>query len=131
MTLLWMSDHFPAAEYVGIDFDDRCVATAARLAEHLMLERAQFLCMDAAEFDYSGVDFVFVANQVRPKRRVLERVAATVEHAISVVVREPTSIGRLLAEPVAEDLPPGYTVMRAGVSSAAFLSRDLFLELDA
>jgi len=128
-TLLWMADHFPAADYVGIDFDDRCVATAARLADHLMLNQVKFICMDAAEFDYSGVDFVFVANQVRPKQRVLERVAATIERAISVVVREPTSIGRLLAEPVGDDLPPGYTVVRVGASSAAFLSRDLFLDL--
>jgi hypothetical protein len=125
-TLLWMADHFPGARYVGLDVDERCVAVATRLAHQLALPNVTFVHTDAAVYDYAGVDFVFVANQVRPKVAVLERIAGTIGHPVTVVVREPTALGRLFAEPV-DDLPPGYRIEHVGDASRAFLSRDVFL----
>ncbi len=127
-TLLWMADHHPATSYVGLDVDPRCVDVATRLAARLRLSNVTFVHMDATAYDYTGADFVFVANQVRPKRTVLERIAATIARPVQVVVREPTPIGRLFAEPFG-DLPSGYRIERVGGASRAFLSRDVFLRL--
>jgi hypothetical protein len=127
-TLLWMADHFPGASYVGLDVDERCIDVASRVAKQLELTNVTFVQTDAAAYDYAGVDFVFVANQVRPKVGVLERIAATIGHPVTVVVREPTAVGRLFAEPV-DVLPPGYRVEHVGDASRAFLSRDVFLTL--
>ena len=127
-TLLWMADHHAATSYVGLDIDERCVDVATRLAACLRLTNVTFVHTDAAAYDYEGTDFVFVANQVRPKRAVLERIAGTIGRPVQVVVREPTEIGRLFAEPV-DDLPFGYRIERIGDASRAFLSRDVFLRL--
>ena len=72
-----------------------------------------------------------MANQVAPKRRVLERIRATADRAVTVIARDPYDNGWLLAEPVLGNLPEGYRLLRTGAESRLYLSRDLVLSLDA
>lgn len=129
-TLLWFSDQLPAIDYIGLDIDPDCVELANRLAAALGRHNLRFTTIDGSDFDYSGADFVYVANQVVPKRTVLERLLQYATPQLQVVVREPTHLGELLATPVRPDLPAGFAIRASGPVSQAFLSYDLLLRCE-
>jgi hypothetical protein len=124
-TLFWLRDHFPRARYTGLDIDARCVGTATKLTEAMGIEM-DFKVIDGRDYDFAGADFVYVANQVAPKKPVLEQVGRG-GNVTRVVVREPTRKGELLAEAVRYDLPEEFVVESEGVESPIFLSYDLLL----
>ncbi len=125
-TLLWLRDHFPDADYTGIDLNAGCVERAARVAKVMGIANMRFEVMDGCHCDFEGVDFVYVANQVVPKKAVLQQIgrSSCVSH---VVVREPTRRGELLAETVRYDLPEAFAIQDQGAESPTFLSYDLIL----
>jgi hypothetical protein len=126
-TLFWLHDHYPAIDYIGLDVDAECVALASQAVSALNATGIQILNQDGAEYDFSGVDFIFVANQVTPKKAVLERIAVTSDIDAQVVVRNPINLGNLLAECIQNNLPPRFSVQHQGNVSQAFLSMNLFL----
>ena len=123
-TLFWLCDHFPRAHYTGLDIDARCVGTATKLTEAMGIAM-DFKVIDGRDYDFADADFVYVANQVAPKKAVLEQVGRS--GVTRVVVREPTRKGELLAEAVRYDLPEEFVVEGEGVESPIFLSYDLLL----
>ena len=129
-TLFWLYDHYPNIIYLGLDIDAKCVELASQLLNTLDITGIQILHGDGQEFNFSKVDFVFIANQVTPKKAVLSRILDTAEGNVQVVVRDPTPLGRLFAECVRDDLPSGFSVRDEGNESQTFLSVNLFLERD-
>ena len=126
-TMFWLSDHFPDIDCIGLDIDAETVALAAGLASRLGRSQLRFLSIDGCDFDFSGADFVFVANHVMPKRAVLEQLLRSGKQGVQVVVREPTRLGELLAESVRPDMPAGFSIAESGEDSRTFLSYDLVL----
>jgi len=124
--LLWLRDHFPEARCTGLDLDSRCVERAAHVTSIMGIDNVQFEVVDGSHYVFDGVDFVYVANQVVPKKAVLQQIvrSSCVSH---VVVREPTRKGELLAEAVRYDLPIEFAVHAQGEESPVFLSYDLIL----
>jgi hypothetical protein len=125
-TLLWLRDNFPMLHYVGLDIDPGCVKMATELVTALGIDNVRFDVIDGRQYDFGGIDFVYVANHVVPKRAVLEQIARSTSVG-QVVVREPTSVGELLAEAVRDDLPPVFVADAVGAASGQFLSYDLLL----
>ena len=126
-TLLWLRDNFPAIRYVGLDIDPGCVKMAAELVIALGFGNVQCTAFDGRNYDYSGIDFVYVANHVVPKRAVLEHIARS-PSVRQVVVREPTPLGELVAEAVRPNLPPVFVADTAGsVGGMTNMSYDLLL----
>jgi predicted O-methyltransferase YrrM len=125
-TLLWLRDNFPIMRYVGLDIDPSCVKMATELVTALGIDNVRFDVIDGRQYDFGGIDFVYVANHVVPKRAVLEQIARSTSVG-QVVVREPTSVGELLTEAVRDDLPPVFVADAAGAASGQFLSYDLLL----
>jgi SAM-dependent methyltransferase len=126
-TVLWLRDHQPSLACVGVDVDPTTVTLAKALAERFSLADLTFLEADGCAFDYAGFDFVYVANQVTPKSRALERIAATADRDVQVVVRNPYGLGWLLAECVRNRLPERFQISAEGSRSPGFLSVDLVL----
>jgi hypothetical protein len=126
-TLLWLRDHHPLLECVGIDIDPTSVTLAGRLVERLALADFTLMRADGCAVDYADFDFIYVANQVTPKGRALERIAATADADVRVVVRNPYGLGWLLAECVRDRLPERFWVAAEGPRSPGFLSVDLAL----
>jgi hypothetical protein len=125
-TLLWLRDHFPMIHYVGLDIDPTCVKMATELVEALGFDNVHFNAIDGRQYDFGGIDFVYVGNYVVPKRAVLEQIARS-PSVRQVVVREPTPAGgELLAEAVKPDLPPVFVADAAGVVGG-IVSYDLLL----
>lgn len=125
-TLFWLRDHFPDADYTGIDLNVGCVERAARVAKVMGIVNMRFEVMDGCHCDFEGVDFVYVANQVVPKKSVLQQISRC-KCVSRVAVREPTRRGELLAEAVRYDLPSAFAIQYQGIESPAFLSYDLIL----
>jgi hypothetical protein len=126
-TLLWLRDNFPMLRCVGLDIDPRCVKMATELVAALSIDNVRFELIDGRQYDFCGIDFVYVANHVVPKRAVLEQIARSTS-VRQVVVREPTTVGELLAEAVRPDLPSVFVADAAGAASGRFvLSYDLLL----
>jgi hypothetical protein len=126
-TLFWLYDHYSTINYVGLDIDAECVALASKATNALKIKGIQILNRDGREFDFSGVDFIFIANQISPKKAVLERIADTSDRDVQLVVRNPTRLGRLFAECIRDNLPLGFSIQHDGKESRAFLSANLFL----
>ena len=125
-TLFWLHDHYHEARYTGLDIDAGCVGMANTLAEAMGINDIDFKLANGSDYEYDGVDFVFLANQVIAKKAVLEQVSRS-DSVGQVVVREPTRRGELLAEAVRYDLPREFVVMNKGAENSVFLSYDLFL----
>jgi len=125
-TLYWLHDHYHEARYTGLDIDTRCLEMANTLTKAMGINDIDFKLANGGDYDYNGVDFVFVANQVVAKKAVLEQVRRS-DSVNRVVVREPTRRGELLSEAVRHDLPRGFTVVNEGADNSVFLSYDLFL----
>jgi hypothetical protein len=126
-TALWLRDHYPLLECLCVDIDGRSVALAHRLVEKFAFTGLVMREADGCAIDYGGFDFVYVANQVTPKARVLERLATTANAGVRVVVRNPYGVGLLLAECVRTALPERFVVRAEGTRSPGFLSVDLVL----
>jgi Methyltransferase domain len=124
-TLLWLRDNFPTLRYVGLDIDPDCVEMATELVAALGIDNVHFESIDGRQYDYSGADFVYVANYVTPKRAVLEQIARSTS-VRRVVVREPTRGGELLAEAVRFDLPSVFVADAAG-AEVGIMMYDLLL----
>lgn len=126
-TLFWLYDHYPAIDYIGLDINANCVALASKVINALNISKVHILNHDGCEFDFSGFDCIFIANQVTPKTRVLDRIAKTSDISAQVVVRNPTFTGKLLAECVRNILPSEFSIEYEGNESQTFLSMNLFL----
>ena len=127
-TLFWLHDHFPHMQYVGLDIDTRCVAMATLLTKATGMNNIHFEVVNGSYYNFRGADFVYIANQVIPKRAVLEQISRRAG-PLQVVVREPTRKGELLAEAIRHDLPSEFAIETAGTGSQDFLSYDLSLRL--
>ena len=124
-TLLWLRDNFPRVHYIGLDLNPDCVKIAAELVRSLGIDNIHFTVVDGRHYDFVDADFVYVANHVVPKRTVLEQIARS-SSVRQVVVREPTSVGELLAEAVRPNLPAGFVADATG-AAGGIMSYDLLL----
>ena len=56
--------------------------------------------LDGCEYDYKDADFVYVANFVPPKNKVLERIALTAPNHVQIIIESPLLMGKILFEEV-------------------------------
>ncbi len=128
-TLFYLYDRYPKLEYIGIDIDSVALTTAKEAMYLLGMEKICLVEADGSQFDYVDAGFVYIANQVSPKSLVLERIAATADETVQVVMRDPTRRGKLLADCGKDFLPRQFSLVRKGKESQHFLSLDLLLRL--
>ena len=128
-TLFYLYDRYPTLEYIGIDIDSVALAMAKEAMCLLGIEKICLVQADGSEFDYVEAGLVYIANQVCPKSLVLERIAATADETVQVVMRDPTRRGKLLADCGKDVLPSQFSLVRKSKESQDFLSLDLLLRL--
>ena len=112
---------------MALDVDSRAAGLARRVIAAMGEPRVRIECGDGAGYDFRGPDVVYLANQVSRKDRVLERVRDTAAPEAVVIVREPYSVGRLVAESVERRLPPPFRVGAVGEGNPVFFSRHVVL----
>ncbi len=127
VTLLHVLDRTDVAEAVGLDINQRAVAMANQLGENSGLKRLRTLVSNGAGFDFTGADLVYIANMVSPKARILSRIVDQTPGHTRIILRDPHSIGALLAETGVADLDARLEYYGDGSSSQQFLSKHVFL----
>ena len=128
VTLLQVAERTQARSLVGLDIDSISIEHARKLMGYLRQERVRIHREDGGEYNYASADVVYVANLVRPKARVLARIADTAPGGTQVIVREPLDAGRLFTEAGADRLDSRFRITGQGPGDSLFLSRHVFLQ---
>jgi hypothetical protein len=124
---LLVRDATPVPEIVALDTDARAAAIARSVIRAMGDRRVHIECCDGGSHDYVEADVVYLANQVSMKARVLERVRDTAPADAVVILREPFSVGRLVAESVEPHLPSPFRIAAYGEKNPDFFSRHVLL----
>lgn len=124
---LFIHDHTATPEIVALDTHPPAIEMAARLVAAFAPHRVRIVEGDGSLFDYADADIVYVANQVSPKKGVLQRIADTTGTRTQVLLRDPFGFGRLFAEAGVSNLDPRFVVARVGEGNRRFLSRHVLL----
>jgi hypothetical protein len=127
MTLYHVHDRTEIPELVALDLNAQAVATVQLTVHRFGLDRIQAHVTSGEEYDYGVADVIYVANLVRPKWRVLQRIADTAPSTTTVVLREPYSLGRLLTERGADRLDPRLEIVKSSPPELSHFSRHVFL----
>ena len=127
---LLVRDATAVPEIVALDVDSRAAGLARRVIAAMGEPRVRIECSDGAGYDFRGADVVYLANQVSRKDRVLEQVRDTGLRHTVVIVREPYSVGRLVAESVGHRLPHPFHLGTFGEGNPDFYSRHVLLARD-
>jgi hypothetical protein len=131
MTLYHVHDKTDAAELLAIVVDADAIATVAEMARRFGLRRLSARAIAGEQFDYSGADVIYVANLVRPKRLVLQRIAETAPRSATIVLRDPYSLGRLLTERGTDVLDRRLEIAKVASPELSHFSRHVFLRFAA
>ncbi len=124
-TLLHVLERTRIPRAVGIDIQPSAVQAAAALLER-HAGRIDVVRAEGAGFDFSGSDFVYVANLVEDKQGILERIAATASDKVRIALRQPVGLGEVVAE--RGRAPAGFRLSQYGPREGRFASRHAFLE---
>ena len=131
MTLYHVHDRTDVAELVAIDVDVDAIETVNATARRFGLHRVSANVVSGERFDYARADVIYVANLVRPKASVLERIADTAPRDAAIVLREPYSLGRLLTERGTDHLDQRLKVASVSPPELSHFSRHVFLRFAA
>jgi hypothetical protein len=127
MTLYHVHDRTEVVELIAIDIEDEAVGIVNETARRFGLNRISAAVASGEQYDYSQADIIYVANLVRPKRNVLERIADMAPAGAMVVLREPYSLGRLLTERGVDHLDPRLEIVKVSPPELSHFSRHVFL----
>lgn len=128
VTALHIIDRTAVDNVVCLDILPESIEMANQLKDKFGWTKISFECCDGSAYDFSNADFIYVANMVRPKKRVLKAILESCKPDASIVVREPYGLGQLWAEPSADAFKGMARIIAYGEGSR-FLSRDMFLTL--
>jgi Nicotianamine synthase protein len=128
MTALHIIDQYPNIHIDAMDIDLLAIRTAQQVVDRFSLSNHISLHHhNGIAHDYQATDIVYIANLVRPKHKVLDRIHATCRPNTLVILRDPTEIGKRYAESGLTTLRPEFTVEYVGNGDNTFHSRHVFL----
>ncbi len=105
-TIFHIFDRTAIPDIIGLDVVPDAIETARALTRRFGLSRVRLEVCDGQEFDYDGAQLVFISNMVSPKAGVLSRIADTAPAEVQIILRDPYSLGLLLAESGQRNLDP-------------------------
>ena len=129
VTLMSVADRCPDMSITGLDIDPEALDTARKVISASVFDRIGVAKSDGVAFSYVDSEIVYVANLVSPKTLVLDQIAATARIGTLVVLRDPTTAGKHLAESGIDSLGSCYVLEGVGLDSEVFHSRHVFLRL--
>jgi len=128
-TLFYASQHCLTESCLGIDSDFEAIGLASQLVGKLKIRNVSFKHVDGRDFNYSDFDAVFVANLVKGKVEILNKLEAELPYNATVILRDPWGVGRDIAESARETLGPSWIVNGEGEKCSNFFSQNFFLQL--
>jgi hypothetical protein len=129
MTLYHVHDRTAVPHLIAVDVDAQAVELVTRTVLAFRLKRISTHTGAGESYDFSDADVIYVANLVRPKKTVLDRIAETAPRGAVVVLRDPFSLGRLLTDRGMDHVGGRIEVMGHGPSELSHFSRHVFLRV--
>ena len=128
MTALHIVKKYPNIKIDALDIDCSAVDTAQKLIDCLGLnDNIRLYHNNGLTFDYSEASIVYVANLVRPKSAVLQKIHLCCKSNTLVVLRDPTKTGDIYAESGLSSIDDSFSVEGFGCDDETFHSRHVFL----
>ena len=124
ITMFYLHEATDAQEIIGLDVVPDAVETSAAIGRKLGYDRMRTVVCNGADFDYAGVDFVYVASMVSGKRDVIARVLETAPEDVRLALWEPLSLGQLWLESSEPESIPGLEII--GYGPVVRQSHDVF-----
>lgn len=86
---------------IALDVSQDSLTLSKKVLEKLQLSsRVSNVCINGSSFDYSEFDGVHVANFVKDKKGVLNRISETVKKNAVIIVRSPRQLSSLIYESI-------------------------------
>ncbi len=128
VTILHVLAKTDVPSVVGLDVSKAAIEIVRTHVDRLDLKRFQVLHADGSTYSYENADVIYVANLVSPKTVTLARIASTARCGTPVIVRDPISLGRLIADRGIDVCGELFMLRDVGPGNNRFLSRHVFSE---
>lgn len=116
-------------QVVGLDVRPQAIRRARQIQDTFGIDRLSFEACDGQSYNFSDASIVYITNMVEPKSAVLQRIAETAPEDVRIIVRDPYSLGRLFTQRGTDNLNDQLIVAGFGPPEEAFLSRNVYLQL--
>ena len=126
VTLWHVADQTRVPNLLGLDVDVEAVAWGRQVLEAIDPARMRLERQAGEQAHFGEADIVYVANLVSRKAQVLERIAATARPGTQVALRDPFSVGLLLAERGVDVLAKRFRLTGQGTPGLRFYSKHVF-----
>ncbi|EGG95021.1 hypothetical protein IMCC1989_1967 [gamma proteobacterium IMCC1989] len=128
MTVLHIINKYPSLKVDAIDIDPAALKVTENLIKQLGLQdKIKLYCNNGLNHDYSLSSIVYIANLVRPKAEVLNKVWQDCKKDTLIVLRDPTESGGIYAEAGLPSAGNKFLVEGFGKNDNTFHSRHVFL----
>ncbi|MBW2457694.1 MAG: hypothetical protein JRI68_24530 [Deltaproteobacteria bacterium] len=125
-TLWHVRDQTAVPNILGLDVDAEAVTWGRQVLRAIDPTRMRLQCQAGEQAHFGEADIIYVANLISRKAEVLERIAETARPGTQVALRDPFSVGLLLAERGAEVLAERFSVTGQGTPGLRFYSQHVF-----
>jgi hypothetical protein len=127
-TILYIYENTDIENIIGLDNNQEAVFMAGEMVRSQNLPRIKFLHYDGTLYDYNDADIIYVANFVRPKKKIFHRIAETAKTNVQIVTRTPVMFGRMLYEDTLPSLHPRLSLIQEGEINWFFLWKPLLIK---
>lgn len=128
-TILCLYDNTQASNIVGLDNNQESIYIAREMMKNInSSSRINLQHCEGLNYDYGKADLIYVANFIKPKKKVIDRIAQTAKHGANIIVRSPVSFGRMLYEDALDNLNPLLTILKEGDINKNFLFKPIILK---
>lgn len=127
-TILYIYENTNIENIIGLDNNQEAVFMAGEMIRSQNLPRIKFLHFDGTLYDYHDADIVYVANFVRPKKKIFQRIAETAKTNVQIVTRTPVMFGRMLYEDTLPSLHSRLSLIQEGDINWFFLWKPLLIK---
>ena len=89
-TMLYSHNETDVDRVIAIDYDEKAISSAARLAEFMKLDKLTLVHIDAREYDYADLDAIYLTGFLHPKSEILKSIAASAKSGTQILVESCT-----------------------------------------
>ncbi|MCR9204267.1 MAG: hypothetical protein NXH75_06810 [Halobacteriovoraceae bacterium] len=112
---------------IGLDIDQEAINLATQLTSFLKVDGVIYLRANGVDFDFSETDVVFIANLVRGKANLLEKLSSQLSSGDHVILREPFEKGCYLNESAIDSIGPSWEIVGKDEPCPHFYSQSFYL----
>lgn len=126
-TILYIYENTKVPEIIGLDCNEESIFISSQFVHGLGFNRIKLECVDFTLYDYDDADLVYIAGFVRPKHKILKRIAETSKKKdIVIIVDSILGMQEILFESINENnLHPRLKIEERDYSRSEFYRQEM------